>query len=556
MRTFRLVEGVAGVTLLLVAAACGNTATGGLAGGFGGGSTGAGASTGSSKGGAGGATASSNGGATASTSSSSSGTGTASTSSSSSGTGTASTSSSSSGTGTASTSSSSGGVGGASTSTSSGGVGGAAASSSSGGVGGASTSTSSGAVDGGAVTFGGQCNGTSTVLTGTVYAPNGKDPIPKVRVYAAIQINPYPANYCDKCSAPIDPVYVFTVSAADGTFSLNLDFVPAGATVDFAIQIGRFRKHTLLPVTACQSQVVTAAAETLPGSSTAGDIPKIAVSAGNTDHLDTVLTALGITEFDCYEGRANPYYPYGGSCTALSAASKTIADVLQNATPGDPTAITSYNMAFISCAPGAYQHYISPPDGGAGNDQAAMTTNTKSWVGAGGRLFVTDTAYDYIAQAFPPDITWAGAAGAPQPVDGANVGCAPAAGTTSAHAVPYTITVDDPTLSAWLKVVGFPAPVTVQGFYEPWSTMSSLATTSTLIANGTMPIDPKITGGACTTANTTMTNVPLTAEFDVPTCGRVIFSSYHTYTGTGASATAANQKIMEYLIFDAAYCSG
>jgi hypothetical protein len=38
----------------------------------------------------------------------------------------------------------------------------------------------------------------------------------------------------------------------------------------------------------------------------------------------------------------------------------------------------------------------------------------------------------------------------------------------------------------------------------------------------------------------------------VPSCGRVIFSSYHTYNGTGA--TAANQKIMEYLIFDAAYC--
>jgi hypothetical protein len=52
-----------------------------------------------------------------------------------------------------------------------------------------------------------------------------------------------------------------------------------------------------------------------------------------------------------------------------------------------------------------------------------------------------------------------------------------------------------------------------------------------------------------------MQDVPLTAKFDVPTCGRVLFSSYHTYTGTGAAASTANEKIMEYMIFAAAYCT-
>ncbi len=389
MRTFRLVEGVAGLTVLLVAACGNNSGAGGLTGSFGnGGTTGAGASTttSSGKGGSGGAASS---GTTSSTSST--GATTSSTSS------TGATTTSSSGTTTSSTSSTS------STTTSS--------------------TTSSGA-GGSGPTFGVTCDGGTTALTGTVYAPNGTDPIPNVRVYAAIAINPYPANYCDKCSAPIDPAYASTISAADGTYTLPLNTVPAGASIDFAIQIGRFRKHTILPVTACQSIVVPALAETLPGNSTLGDIPKIAVSAGNTDHLDTVLTALGITQYDCYEGRA-----VAGSSTTTCAqiANTNIGTVIATAATLD-----TYNMAFLSCAPDAYATYVTPAGTktpadhtGLGYDQATMTANTQAWVANGGRLFVTDTAYDYVAQAFPPDITWEGTAGTPQPIDAANIGCAP-----------------------------------------------------------------------------------------------------------------------------------
>jgi hypothetical protein len=396
------------------------------------------------------------------------------------------------------------------------------------------------------------------------------DPIPNVRVYVPVTtpLQPFPTNYCDECVSPIDPAWTSTVTAADGTFTLGLDAVPASTTIPFAIQIGRFRKWTTVPVgCSASAQTVPKAAETLPGATVPGtaDIPKIAVSSGNVDHLDAVLNTLGITEFTCYEGRANmPSYASSSTCSnpVINTATNLpymIGDVLQNSTAGDPNSIDSYNMAFLSCAPGAYAYSVAPTSGGGhGNNQAAMTANTHAWVTAGGRMFVTDTAYDYIAQAFPANITWQGPAGTPQPVDGANIGCAPAnAMYSSAHAVPYPITVDDVTLAAWLKVVGFSTSpnVTVQGFYEPWSAISSLAPSSTLIADGVMPIDPAIKGGSCTTAATQMQDVPLTAKFDVPTCGRVLFSSYHTYTGTGAAASTANEKIMEYMIFAAAYCT-
>jgi hypothetical protein len=134
------------------------------------------------------------------------------------------------------------------------------------------------------------------VFTGTVFAPNGKDPIPRVRVYIpkSVPLVPFPANYCDQCLTPIDPAWVSTITAADGTFTLDVSNVPEAATLPFAIQIGRFRKYTMVPVTCGNAmQTVTAAAETLPGNSAAGDIPKILVSSGNVDHLDAVLSTLG-----------------------------------------------------------------------------------------------------------------------------------------------------------------------------------------------------------------------------------------------------------------------
>jgi hypothetical protein len=385
-----------------------------------------------------------------------------------------------------------------------------------------------------------------TTVSGVVYAPNGTDPIPRVRVYDAVMINPYPASYCDRCSAPIDPAYASTTSAPDGTYTLNLDSAPQSAAIDFAIQIGRFRKHTMLPITPCTNNSPPKAAETLPGNSMAGDIPHIAVSSGNVDHLDAVLSQLGITEYDCYEGRKTAG---ASTATCQQAAGKVIADVIQDSTQLDP-----YHMLFLSCAPGAYAQFIT------NHNQAMMTMNTQSWVQNGGRMFVTDTAYDYIAQAFPGGITWFGASGSPQPVDAANEGCAPApSGGGSAHTVPYTVTVDDALLAQWLQVgvhvlpplAPSPPTVSIEGFYQPWSVIASLPPGATLIANGTMPIDPTLPTTNC--ASPTMMNVPLTAEFDVPTCGRVVFSSYHTYSA-GGNAAIAQEKIMEYLIFAAAFC--
>jgi hypothetical protein len=352
-------------------------------------------------------------------------------------------------------------------------------------------------------------------VSGTVLAPNGTDPLPNIYVYIAKQVNPFPAgNYCNQCDQPLDVWYTHTPSATDGTFSLDLAEVPYGASVQFVVNVGRFRKVTSIPV-ACGANTAPKAAATLPGTSTDGDIPNIAVSTGNSDHLDQILVALGITEFDCYEGRT---YSGSSTCTTID----TVANLMNNASK---KSLDDYHLVFISCAPNAYKTWGTP----------TMATNLSTFVNAGGRVFATDMSYDYVAQAFPSNITWMGPSGSPQPVQSANVGVG---GT-------YTGNVDDSELLAWLQKLGVTTTNTVplQGFLNPWSVQSSIPMTTTLVVDGTV----SYTGGSG--------DVLLTTEFDVSTCGRVMYSSYHTAGGTPTSLLP-QERILEYLMMQVGTCVG
>jgi hypothetical protein len=425
----------------------------------------------------------------------------------------------------------------------------------------ASSSSAAASSSGGPTDFLGQCNGAHTIVTGVTYAPNAHDPIPRVRVYIpSMGIHPFPTLYCDQCSTPIDPAWTQAISAPDGSFTLNLDAVPyTGNAVDFAIQIGRFRHHEPLTVTPCTTNNLSlapnAASQTiLPGATIpndVSDVPKIAVSSGPKDHLDAVLAALGITEYDCYEG-----VPGATHCNKPALNGQYIADLLANP---NTTTLSSYNMMFLSCAPGSYKNFLS------NHNQATMTMNTQGWVVNNyGRLFATDTAYDYIAQPFPAPITWQTVAGPPPAEDGAIVGCSPNGPPPQnlpGPSVNYTVTVDDPVMAKWLEVgvhvlpTPPPSPPTVPilGFYNKWAAMASLAPMTKKIADGTVPLDLVDTPATMCNGNVTMQDVPLTAEYAVPNCGRVIFSSYHT--DAGALGNSPQQRIMEYLIFEAAYCT-
>jgi hypothetical protein len=140
--------------------------------------------------------------------------------------------------------------------------------------------------------FGAQCSGQATALTGTALAPNGTDPVAAAYVYVVDQAAAIaPGVACDVCGGLKDTSLVQVVGGPDGRFSLNLDQLPKTTSVKLVVAKGRFRRVTDVPVVACSSTPVPPIAVTLPGRSSDGDIPKIAVATGDNDHLDVTRSA-------------------------------------------------------------------------------------------------------------------------------------------------------------------------------------------------------------------------------------------------------------------------
>jgi hypothetical protein len=379
-----------------------------------------------------------------------------------------------------------------------------------------------------APSFADHCNGKSTTLSGTAYAPNGVDPVSNALVYVSPSVKALPTGpYCDHCSDVIANYPSAGLGNAQGVFTITLDTLPWGTTVKLVVTKGRFRRITSVNVT-CGANTAPPQATTLPGKSADGDIPKIAVGTGTRDHLDQVLVALGITEFTCLEGRKNT--TSAATCTTTGQ----LSDLLTNQ---NGLSIDDYQIIFIGCAPGAYANY-----GTIGVSTATINQNLQAWTAKGGRLFVTDNSYDYVAQAFPQPLSWQGPAGA---VDGANLGVG---GTTSSPAT-YNATVDDAKLAAWLKVVGVGTSpmVSISGFLNNWSVLASPVPAGTRqIADGTVTFT---VNGAMM-----MADEPLTADFQVNSCGKVTYSSYHTLSTVNQASLSPQEKIVEYLMLESAAC--
>jgi hypothetical protein len=367
--------------------------------------------------------------------------------------------------------------------------------------------------------FAAACAGHPTTLTGKVTFPNGVDPVSAAHISVVTSTTALPTGVsCDKCGQTDNATaIVSTDSATNGVFTLSLDDVPQSATVQLLVRKGRFRKVTPVTVSACNPTPLAAGATQLPGKAVDGDVPKIAVTSGNSDHLNVVLDALGI-EYTCYKGISASSDP----CTNP----KTLADLLR-----DPTTLNSYGMLFIACSfGGTYESVL--------NDASALA-NLQAYVNGGGKVIVTDDSYDYVEQAFPDAINFEPATATPavaQPKKAAEIGT----GNITTNA-----TLHDDNLKAWMQAIGSlnsDGTVAVTGFLSQWAVMSSVDTTTRNIVDG--PVS--FTGGS---------NVvrPLTVEFERNQCGRVIYSSYHT-EGRAHAGLIPQERILEYLMMEVSTC--
>ena len=150
-------------------------------------------------------------------------------------------------------------------------------------------------------------NGGTTSISGTVYAPNGTDPLPNILVYiptASITAftdgvsvtNPTLDSAANLVSG--DPL-VETTTAANGTFTLSN--IPPGSEIPMVIQAGRWRREFVISsVASCANTPLTNVTQggfsTLEGygetthvrfaqTQGEGDIPKIALVTGEADEI-------------------------------------------------------------------------------------------------------------------------------------------------------------------------------------------------------------------------------------------------------------------------------
>jgi hypothetical protein len=390
--------------------------------------------------------------------------------------------------------------------------------------------------------------GQTTSLTGTVYDPAGKHPLYNALVYVPNNpsdpgLQPFPAGItCDVCGATAagDPL-VTTFTAPDGTFTLN--GVPVGAAIPLVVQLGRWRRQfTVNIATSCGANAVPASTLTMPKNHTEGDIPRIGVLTGGFDPMECVLRKMGVQdgEFTNPGGTGhiqfyladqthvppNPFSPFDVVCPPNPYGSGAQIDpttpgqaALFGSSGGKPT-IDQYDLVVLACE--GYEESVQ-----------ANWSNLGAYTSAGGRVFMSDFAYDWMAATKAcTKSNQCGAGGSCQQgfcTNANNVNENPAyTGVATWHTLqnpqgsPQTGTIDlvnNPKGAAfekWLEIVGSSAP-----------------------GSGNVSLNPVFQNSDSVTAPTQRwlywgNGTPIHFTFNTPVggtsatqCGRVVFSDWH-----------------------------
>jgi hypothetical protein len=389
-----------------------------------------------------------------------------------------------------------------------------------------------------------------TSVSGRVMAPNGIDPVYQANVYVPYSIPAMTTGVrCELCNDPLggQPI-TSTVTAVDGSFTLP--DIPVTANVPIVIQKGRFRRVAHVTPTACQDNPLTVDQARLPKNQTEGDLPRMAVGTGNWDQIECVLRSIGIddAEFTDPSGMGSVHLYRNGSDGTAAGSDTQFAGLL-----GDLTRLDGYNLVFVNCTSNLWM-------GLANKTVAAL--NLYDYVNGGGRLYVTDWAYDYMEQVtqFAPYIFFEGGGDmtSPQPLHAAAI---------ASDVQDFPATVTDPQLAQWLHLVSASGidnmnRVTITDLLADWALAHSTAGDTGMYASQTW-VHGTTNGG----------DRPLTVTFDYNACGKVLYSSYHTRSPGGANGTTATmpfpmyckstaqsmlpqEKILEYLLLELSSCIG
>ena len=366
--------------------------------------------------------------------------------------------------------------------------------------------------------------GTTTSISGTVFAPNGNDPLPNVLVFIPnAPVEPFTGGVsCPVIGQPPSgSPLVGTTTAVDGTFTLTN--VPVGSAIPLVVQSGRWRRQVTVPTTsACTN---TAFSTKLPSNQSEGDIPRIAISTGMSDQVECALRKVGVdlTEFTnpADGGRINLYQALGSKGARIDVNTPSALSLM-----GDLNNLKSYDVLMLPC------------EGSPFPEPADQLANLVAYANAGGRVYGSHFAYEwmYTNPPFSTVVSWHGDQARP-PNGTATIDVTFAGGQT---------------LAQWLQIV------------EPAGTPGQIDI-STLRHDFDAILAP--TQNWLTLNNATYGNPSQQFTFNTPVgaanqCGRVLFNEYHVENPptTPANKTfptectpetiTAQEKLLEYMLFD------
>lgn len=422
-----------------------------------------------------------------------------------------------------------------------------------------------GGVDGGANPGDPDANfGPVGQITGTVWAPgqapglvpSGQEiPVFNALVYVALQ---RPAGipqetYCERC---VDPPGGHVFSDHQGRFTLA-NLVPN--TYWLVIQKGQFRLEQQIVVAANGTIDLPANQSMLPSQHDPANgawIPKIAMAVGDYDDLEDILGKMGLGGVDS-TGRyvassaagVMDVYDNGGVFSAGTAGSLT--DLVS-----DLSKMMQYHIIFIPCA--------------SSSNTAALQVqqnlkNIRDFVGAGGKLYVTDWSGEWHDNIFPEQVTLGGSVDTPASAYDANTDTWNTSQFGSANGSSYTSNnaeAADEDLKIWLDgQMGPTALADTPSVYNAslfdvegnWNTIEQLTDVQVGTDDEGLPIydSPKawVIGGN----GSSLPKKPLTVTYEPAGCGRVLYSTYHTTDDTHVGLVP-QERVLLYLIMEIGVC--
>ena len=386
------------------------------------------------------------------------------------------------------------------------------------------------------------CEGQHSTIQGTVFAPNGIDPVPGATVFVPAktpEIFP-PAIKCEACATlGAGNNYWTTSTAWNGAFVLK-GVCPGTRSLVF--QNGRFRRMIQVNVPAKTTVKIARDKSRLPRrngefGNLVNAIPKIAVATGDYDKMECVLRKMGLADgsFDLYAG-------------AKILKSQGVQPDSFVSLVTDLNRMKKYNIIFINCTDNTHEMQLK---------NSKVLSNLHEYVRSGGRLYVTDWSYDWIEQVggFSSFIDFEPGVSDDKP-EGLNKGA------MGANGLKVQADIKDPKMAQWLTLFNSiqNGRSVIEHFLVDWVIMHKLHKDAKVWVEGVIRFKNQVA----------QVRRPLTVTFNFRSCGKILFSSYHTegrddelkafplpakafphYCGSHFSP---QDRILEYLIFDIANC--